>query len=29
MSYTESKKAMPDDLQQCVEFHGHICSGLI
>lgn len=29
MSNRESKKAMPDDLQQCVEFHGHICPGLI
>jgi formylmethanofuran dehydrogenase subunit E len=29
MSNTESKQAMSDDLKQCVEFHGHICPGLI
>jgi formylmethanofuran dehydrogenase subunit E len=26
---TNSKQAMPDDLKRCVEFHGHICPGLI
>lgn len=25
----DSKRQMPDDLQKCVEFHGHICPGLI
>ena len=29
MSNTESEKKMPDDLKSCVEFHGHICPGLI
>lgn len=25
----EDKQKMPDDLARCVEFHGHICPGLI
>lgn len=25
----QSKNDMPDDLKRCVEFHGHICPGLI
>jgi len=29
MSNTEIKQEMPDDLKRCVEFHGHICPGLI
>jgi formylmethanofuran dehydrogenase subunit E len=29
MPSTESKRKMPDDLKRCVEFHGHICPGLI
>ena len=29
MSNTESEKKMTDDLKSCVEFHGHICPGLI
>jgi formylmethanofuran dehydrogenase subunit E len=29
MSKAKSKQMMPDDLQHCVEFHGHICPGLI
>jgi formylmethanofuran dehydrogenase subunit E len=29
MPNTDSKRKMPDDLKRCVEFHGHICPGLI
>ncbi|MEN6489264.1 MAG: FmdE family protein [Smithella sp.] len=29
MPDTEDKQQMPDDLKRCVEFHGHICPGLI
>ena len=29
MPTKDSEKKMPDDLQRCVEFHGHICPGLI
>ena len=29
MPTTESKRQMPDDLKRCVEFHGHICPGLV
>lgn len=29
MPSTESIKKMSDDLKRCVEFHGHICPGLI
>jgi formylmethanofuran dehydrogenase subunit E len=29
MPDTDSKRKMPDDLKRCVEFHGHICPGLI
>lgn len=29
MTHTDSKKKIPDDLKRCVEFHGHICPGLI
>jgi len=29
MPNTDSKQKMPDDLKSCVEFHGHICPGLI
>jgi formylmethanofuran dehydrogenase subunit E len=29
MTNAGSKRTMPDDLQRCVEFHGHICPGLI
>ena len=29
MPNTNSKRKMPDDLKSCVEFHGHICPGLI
>lgn len=29
MTDTEDKQQMPDDLEKCVEFHGHICPGLI
>lgn len=29
MPKTDSKRKMPDDLKKCVEFHGHICPGLI
>lgn len=29
MSNTDDKRQMPDDLKRCVEFHGHICPGLI
>jgi formylmethanofuran dehydrogenase subunit E len=29
MPTKNSKKKMPDDLQRCVEFHGHICPGLV
>jgi formylmethanofuran dehydrogenase subunit E len=29
MTTTDSKRKMPDDLKRCVEFHGHVCPGLI
>ncbi|MEN6375420.1 MAG: FmdE family protein [Smithella sp.] len=29
MTDTDDKRQMPDDLKRCVEFHGHICPGLI
>jgi formylmethanofuran dehydrogenase subunit E len=29
MPTTDSKLKMPDDLKRCVQFHGHICPGLI
>ncbi len=29
MPDTKNKRQMPDDLKRCVEFHGHICPGLI
>ena len=29
MSTSDSKRQMPDDLKRCVEFHGHICPGLV
>ncbi len=29
MPTKDSKRQMPDDLKRCVEFHGHICPGLI
>jgi formylmethanofuran dehydrogenase subunit E len=29
MPTTDSKRQMPDDLKRCVDFHGHICPGLI
>ena len=29
MPNTDSKRKMPDDLKRCMEFHGHICPGLI
>jgi formylmethanofuran dehydrogenase subunit E len=29
MPATDSKRKMPDDLKRCVEFHGHICPGLV
>ncbi|MGV8058617.1 MAG: FmdE family protein [Smithellaceae bacterium] len=29
MPTTDSKRQMPDDLKRCVEFHGHICPGLV
>jgi formylmethanofuran dehydrogenase subunit E len=29
MTTTDRKRKMPDDLKRCVEFHGHICPGLI
>lgn len=29
MGDTENKQKMPDDLKGCVEFHGHVCPGLI
>jgi len=29
MPAAESKKKMPDDLKRCVDFHGHVCPGLI
>ena len=28
-STPDSKRKMPDDLKRCVEFHGHICPGLV
>jgi len=29
MPNADSEKKMPDDLKSCVEFHGHICPGLV
>ena len=29
MPTVDSKKKIPDDLKRCVEFHGHICPGLV
>jgi len=29
MSTIDNEKKMPDDLNRCVEFHGHICPGLV
>lgn len=29
MTTTNPKRKMPDDLKRCVEFHGHVCPGLI
>ena len=29
MTTTDRKRKMPDDLKSCVEFHGHVCPGLI
>jgi formylmethanofuran dehydrogenase subunit E len=29
MPTADDKRRMPDDLERCVEFHGHICPGLI
>jgi len=29
MPTTNNKRTMPDDLKRCVEFHGHICPGLV
>jgi len=29
MPKADSKQKMPDDLKRCIEFHGHICPGLI
>jgi formylmethanofuran dehydrogenase subunit E len=29
MAYSDNERVMPDDLKCCVEFHGHICPGLI
>lgn len=29
MTTTDRKRKMPDDLKRCVEFHGHVCPGLI
>ncbi len=29
MKYTKRKQTMPADLKTCVDFHGHICPGLI
>ena len=29
MLTTDNKRTMPDDLKRCVEFHGHICPGLV
>jgi len=29
MPNTDSKHKMPDDLKSCVQFHGHICPGLV
>ena len=29
MTNADSKHKMPDDLKSCVEFHGHICPGLV
>ena len=29
MTTIDSKRKMPDDLKRCLEFHGHICPGLI
>ncbi len=29
MPKEDNKQKMPDDLKRCIEFHGHICPGLI
>jgi len=29
MTDAQPKRELPEDLQKCVEFHGHICPGLI
>ncbi|NTW77372.1 MAG: formylmethanofuran dehydrogenase, partial [Syntrophaceae bacterium] len=29
MTNTDDERQRPDDLKRCVEFHGHICPGLI
>ena len=29
MTTIDRKRKMPDDLKRCVEFHGHICPGLV
>jgi len=29
MAIIENKLKIPEDLERCVEFHGHICPGLI
>ncbi|MEQ8160736.1 MAG: FmdE family protein [Smithellaceae bacterium] len=29
MTEVDDKRRMPEDLKRCVEFHGHICPGLI
>jgi formylmethanofuran dehydrogenase subunit E len=29
MTTADDKREMPDDLTRCVEFHGHVCPGLI
>jgi formylmethanofuran dehydrogenase subunit E len=29
MPKEDSKQMMPDDLKRCIEFHGHVCPGLI
>lgn len=29
MPTKDSKRKMPDDLKRCVQFHGHVCPGLV
>jgi len=29
MSDKKSKRKIPEDLKKCVQFHGHICPGLV